>query len=113
MRFKILSAICFSLDHSRILSSGNGLNLTKRQNLRLVQIKTNCRRKVAGDLSDEFVLDRNEDSVVKGEIRKTPLKTLLLIGQFQRNFIEIFACEDTCEHNLAPIECISSKLKSK
>ena len=31
MHFKMLSAICFSLDQSKILSSGNGLKLTMMQ----------------------------------------------------------------------------------
>ena len=46
MHFKMLSAICFSLDQSRILSSGNGLNS------KLSGYKKLCARKkwIAGNL---------------------------------------------------------------
>ena len=44
MHFKMLSAIRFNLDHSRISSFGKELTLSQMTNFRLFQIETVCRR---------------------------------------------------------------------
>ena len=51
MYLKMLSAVCFKLDQSKILSSCNGLTLSQLTNFTLVQTERICRH--------NFKFDRN------------------------------------------------------
>ena len=64
MHFKMLSAICFNLDQSKILS-GNGL--TQTSNFRLFQSERVCRRQKF-DENGRKLSDWVENTVGKGEI---------------------------------------------
>ena len=67
MNLKMSSAICFNLDQSKILSSGNGLTLPNDKFLFWSKLKAST-----DDISNvaqmtKFVLDRLENIVGKGE----------------------------------------------
>ena len=76
------SAVCFNLDHSNILSSCNGLTLSKKTDFRL------CDSESESFSDDNFKLDENgrkvsrqvENTVGKGEIAR--YEQFLLFPQF-------------------------------
>ena len=88
MHFKLLSAICFNLDQSKILLSGNGLSyFTKGYNFRSVKIESICRRQIK--CAENMVNDSEsiENFVGKGE--NASYQHFLL---FSQGFQKVVSC---------------------
>ena len=80
-----MSAICFNLDQSKILSSGNGLTLY--QMFTSIQIQSICKFKkgMCSKIEINFVFGRTENIVGKGE--KAGYQHILLLPIcFQKGF---------------------------